>query len=255
MDRLYNEVVEAPQVIPRKEHDRHSRERERRTHLKKLLENPNTDSFTRQLARRMLKDQNNIILIHGATGAGKSNVGEVMARILDPFFSVDDIHYDPSDFMAGVDTGEKFKCLILDEAGLGADNRRFQKPTNQVIRYALQTQRYLNQTYIFIFPRLDMLDKSLKLLCHATIWCSKPGWCSIKKIEVIEKDILGHKFEKQECFYSSSGDRHHLWRVPKVDTAFWKEYERKKDEFNKKLRGELRSQFSEFGSKIEPNHA
>lgn len=190
--------------------------------------------------QRWAKDQNILMGIWGATGSGKSNTAQVIAKNIDPAFTEDQIVYDMHGFVNGMNTLGKYRVIILDEAAYFADARKFQSEMNNMAKYLLQTQRSLNQCYIFCIPgNLSFIDKSIRILFHITGNTPNTG---LFNPVIHDIDMNGQLVYKR--FYDWRGKPIRFFKIPKADAAIWKAYLKKKDAFNQGLRNTIQERYA-----------
>lgn len=122
------------------------------------------------LKRCTKENRNLLIVIAGPTGSGKSWASLSLASKLDPSFTADRIMFTPQDLLRTV----KMKLppasvIILDEAQIGADHKRWFDKTVEAIRYVASTVRFKNHILIFTTPDVRFLEKDARELFHVGI--------------------------------------------------------------------------------------
>ena len=131
-----------------------------------------------ELPRRRLKnDKNNLIVVVGETGSGKSLACLDAAFKLDAHFSIDHVHFTIADFIADVrdiiqadeDGRQVCRTLVLDEAAVDFDARKAMSRENIMFSNLLKIFRYLNISVLFSFPNLEMFDVNGRRLMHFLI--------------------------------------------------------------------------------------
>ncbi len=122
--------------------------------------------FTELMKRRVDFNKNNLIVITGETGSGKSMAALDLACRLDPLFTVDQCVFTIPDFLALVKVLQPGQVVILDEAAIGFDARRSGTNDNVMFSNILKIFRYTQITAIFTFPNLMMFDKNGRRLMH-----------------------------------------------------------------------------------------
>lgn len=119
------------------------------------------------LRLRIKQNKNNLVVVTGETGSGKSLAALDMAVKLDPKFTPDEIVFKVSDFLSRVRSLEKGRALIFDEAAVDFDARRSMSKQNINLSNVLKIFRYLNLNVIFTLPNLEMLDvNARRLMSH-----------------------------------------------------------------------------------------
>lgn len=140
--------------------------------MMKLTPSDETAYLLDWITNRPKKNQNCLIVITGATGSGKTyssiTLAEVVSEKLGVDFSIKNVVFKPSEFMARINSGElkRGSCLIFDEAGVGYSAREWWTISNKMINYLMQTFRHRNYIVIFTTPDLGFIDKSARKLVH-----------------------------------------------------------------------------------------
>lgn len=139
-----------------------------------------TNSFARKVAHVITSpfNQNLTAIFVGGTGSGKSYaaislataVSEEVSRIkggrpsdyfdLTKNMSVIDI----MQFFEVLDSAKKWNTVVLDDAGIGVNARKFQDAINITINNITQTYRTLNLFTILTVPELFFVDKLIRHL-------------------------------------------------------------------------------------------
>lgn len=122
--------------------------------------------FTELMKRRVDFNKNNLIVITGETGSGKSMAALDLACRLDPKFDVNQCVFTIPDFLKLVKILEPGQVVVLDEAAIGFDARRSGTNDNVMFSNVLKVFRYKQITTIFTFPNLMMFDKNGRRLMH-----------------------------------------------------------------------------------------
>lgn len=115
-----------------------------------------------------------IAAVVGREGSGKSYTGLKLAEVADPGFNVDQIMFDPADFLERLrewrENGEtKGKVCVADEAGVGLGTRTWYDKDQILFNQVLQVIRDENMGIIFTLPRLSELDSQARGRLHAFI--------------------------------------------------------------------------------------
>jgi DNA replication protein DnaC len=110
--------------------------------------------FTNMLRKRVEEDErNNIILVTGQTGTGKSWSAISIAYELDNKFDETRVTYSAQEFMEVINKDLPVgSCMILDEAGVTINSRMFMTTVNRLIGYVNQTVRKKRWTMFFCVP-------------------------------------------------------------------------------------------------------
>lgn len=117
------------------------------------------------LRSNMARDNDNVIVIEGYEGSGKSNCGLWITRLLDPTF--DPQHqtiFNHEQWTAAIKRFHRSKnpVFMFDEGGNLAFNRDWNTSENKSLTKILMQARILNSTMIFCIPDHRWLDKYLR---------------------------------------------------------------------------------------------
>ena len=136
--------------------------------------------FANRLARIITSphNQNTTVIFTGGTGSGKSYaaislalaVASKVARIkggqtadyfsLEKNMSVIDI----MQFFQVLDNAKKYNVVILDDAGIGVNSRKFMDAINVTVNNITQTYRTLNLCTILTVPEMYFVDRVIRSL-------------------------------------------------------------------------------------------
>lgn len=105
-------------------------------------------------------DLDNVILITGAEGAGKSSLMLQLAAALDPEFGLDAIGFTISDYVSLARKMPKRRVVCSDEF-LANSRKGMHKETVLMLDF-LQECRGLNLHHLICFPHFDLLDKQVR---------------------------------------------------------------------------------------------
>ena len=133
------------------------------------------------IRRRIFKQNKNvIIIINGATGAGKTfcalSLGCTLSQEFGTNFNVNDnLDFKFANFIKKTTLPQnqmKGTCFIFEEvgaAGGGASSREWQSKANLLFNSFLQTIRHRNQILIMTTPYFSFLDVASRKLVHIQI--------------------------------------------------------------------------------------
>lgn len=117
------------------------------------------DGLVFKLKRRIALNFQNVVLIVGGTGSGKSHLGVQICEAMDPFFSLaGDYVYGPEDFAAKIersDTEPVCPITLMDEGTLVFNKLDYQTKNGKDILKLLDISRTLGWTLIVCGPSLD----------------------------------------------------------------------------------------------------
>ena len=138
---------------------------------KQLSPKENDNYFISYLKNNIRRNKNNILLIAGATGSGKSYAGLSLSEDLDPNFTVDNVVFQAKHFIDIMKKENRHKITpgstyIWDEVSCTLDAKNWWSLVNKSINYVLQTFRSFNINLIFTTPAQSFLDSSARRLLH-----------------------------------------------------------------------------------------
>lgn len=214
--------------------------------MEKVNQKKGTPSWVSYLKQRNTKKKNTLIFTGGQTGSGKSWANLSISCMVDPTFTSDRIVFWGRDLMKLVDEGnlKSGSVIMFDEASIDMDNRQWQSVTNKMVNYLLQTFRYKRIIVLFNSPFIDFMDAKTRKLFHAEFQVMginhEKKYCSIKPL------LLQYNSSKQKMYRKYLRVRTEegylpvkRWKVPQPSAKMIKEYEEKKEEFNKTLRKKI----------------
>lgn len=108
------------------------------------------------------QDFDYVLIVDGREGSGKSVVAMQCAHFLDKDRSINpelQIVYTPKQFKKAVNSLEKFKAIIWDEAGRGLDRRRAGSSDNVDINNLMRECRQNNLFLVLVLPCFYDLDR------------------------------------------------------------------------------------------------
>ncbi|MBK5190399.1 MAG: ATP-binding protein [Methanosarcinales archaeon] len=139
--------------------------------------------FARKIAHIITSkyNQNYTAIFTGGTGTGKSyaaislaiSISEEVARIKggrpSDYFSLEDCVsvIDIMQFFRVLDNAKKYNVVILDDAGISINARRFMDTINVTLNSISQTYRTLNLCTILTVPEMFFIDRVMRSLVDA----------------------------------------------------------------------------------------
>lgn len=197
--------------------------------------------------RVMEKNKNFLFIIVGPTGSGKSWASLSIGEMVDPEFGMDRVVFKSSDVLDLVNSGtlKRGSFIDWDEAGIDLSNRDWQKRSNKVLNFLLQTWRHKGYILCLTVPYADFIDLASRKLLHAEFSTvsinQQKQTCRVKPkflqynsdlkkwyrpyLKVIKKDIGIVKIKR--------------WDIPKPSKELINKYEAKKDIFTSRLNKEI----------------
>ena len=137
--------------------------------------------FTDLLHARNNDAYNNLIIIEGETGTGKSCMGLSLLQHLDDYASVGNIIYSKSEFYNALKTFKR-GTILWDECGVYISHRQWLSQEQINIMQILQSFRYRKLNVIFTLPSAGYMDKVAREMCHFLINMSGRGIGQIYRI-------------------------------------------------------------------------
>lgn len=193
-----------------------------------------------ELMQRIIEDMHcnveeafdNLCVIIGKEGVGKSHMGYYVCKSFDPDFDMEkSLIYEWSQFIESV-ANDTQKVYWLDEAVLVASNRDWMKDANKMFMKALQIIRSYKLTIVICIPSFDAVDVYIRtfrtrylIKAHKMKWSQDReavrGYAelSIPKTDA-ERNRLP-KDAKAEDYFKSVG----FMRFPKMDPEASQIYE------------------------------
>jgi len=161
---------------------------------KKQLSPQKSDNyFIGYLKNNIRRNKNNIILVAGATGSGKSYTALSIAEDLSPDFNVNNVIFQAKHFVDIMRKENRYKIkpgstYVWDEVACTLDAKNWWSLINKSINYVLQTFRSFNINLIFTTPAQSFLDSSARRLLHFLLITDTINYrekiCYIKPLKV-----------------------------------------------------------------------
>lgn len=104
-------------------------------------------------------DNDKLIIIDGAEGSGKSVFAMQVAKLLNENFSLNDIVFNPTDFIDRINNAKKHQVIVFDEAYTGLSSRQSLSQVNKVLVSHMMQMRQKNLFVIIVLPTIFMLEK------------------------------------------------------------------------------------------------
>lgn len=191
--------------------------------------------------------------VTGPTGSGKSCSALTIANMIDPDFSVEKVVFDVDEFLEFLEKATKGDVIIWDEGGVGFGSRSAMTKSNRSISEIIQTFRYRNLGLIWTTPASGFVDKSGRILFHSIFETQPPIDYEKELVEMKWKQSkYSHHFNKiydqyPKLLVNGSQTRIRKIYIKKPPEDLLNAYNRKKDEFNKKLLAQKRKEQEEKG--------
>jgi len=105
------------------------------------------------------KDFDQVFLIDGMEGSGKSVFAMQLAVFLDPSMNLRRVCMNSEEFVHAIQTAEKGQVIIYDEAYTGLAARQALSKVNKLIVSMMMEMRQKNLIVIIVLPTFFMLDR------------------------------------------------------------------------------------------------
>jgi len=211
-----------------------------------------------ELTKEIKRDDDNIIAVVGNTGTGKSHTAKIIAGILTPSFSAENILYTPEKLPHFLKTMKRGETLLFDEGALFVHSADHASTKAKQITKLLTMMRVAGLNVIICIPNFFLLSKYMreervKVLVHVN---------SRGKFNVYKKDAINrisveapkrsNKIEMvaipYELFYKGRCGKH----IPQ--TINEKEYDSRKKESFLEFVDELETNISKDLEKDNPDN-
>jgi len=226
-------------------------------------------TWIRYFLLRIKKNKNNLVVVTGATGSGKSfsamAICELISQSNNIPFEIDNVVFGLLPLMKLINSGKlkKGSCIIFDEPQISISAREFQSKANRIFNYLVSTFRHKNFNLFFCTPYEDLLDKSARKLFHAKLECIS---IDLKTQQVVLRPvILNYNAHLQKFYgeflkvrYKPVGVNRHVtkkieeWCVPKPSIELINAYEKKKTDFTSNLNKVLQKDLEAYEQKHQP---
>lgn len=111
---------------------------------------------------RVRRDYDNVLVVTGDPGCGKSTLAIQIARALDRRFDLTSLAYRASELLDAIDRMRRGQCIIFDEAILGLMGREFATEEARAVVKTLNVTRFLGINTIVCIPNIWDLDVALR---------------------------------------------------------------------------------------------
>ena len=131
--------------------------------------------------RNVSKEYDNLIVIDGPEGSGKSNCAIALCRAIDPDWSLDENYiYNYGEFVQAItseNTDDRKRVFLLDEGSLVANKRESMSEDSRRFVELLETMRSRGWTLVMCIPSAERLDIYIRenrmryqLTCYEMAW-------------------------------------------------------------------------------------
>lgn len=123
------------------------------------------DCMVLDMRERVAQHYDNLVMINGKVGTGKSTIGYSAAKLYDPNFDLEDGYiYDWGQLIDKAADGElrSGKAYILDEGTRISNNRKGMTKSGRNFIEFLETNRFKEATFFYVIPKFARADSYLK---------------------------------------------------------------------------------------------
>lgn len=123
------------------------------------------DCMVRDMRDRVTVHYDNLVMINGKVGTGKSTIGYDAAKLYDPHFDLEEGYiYDWGQLIDKAADGEiqSGKAYILDEGTRISNNRKGMTKSGRNFIEFLETNRFKEATFFYVIPKFARADSYLK---------------------------------------------------------------------------------------------
>lgn len=122
-----------------------------------------TGAWADDMHRNVQQQFDNVVVIHGPEGSGKSNLAYQICKAYDPNFDVAAQYvYNYEDFIRKISTDNDHAVYWMDEASNMVNNRDWNTDSNKSIVNILEMFRSRGWTLVMCIPHAERLDKYIR---------------------------------------------------------------------------------------------
>ncbi len=168
-------------------------------------------SWITYFKKKLRNKLNEMMVITGETGVGKTYFGLSIACKLDPeFIPQQQIAFSFLEMMRIVNnfndpkhplSKRKYKVCLFDEPQVEIDAKTFNSKVNRSFNYIASTFRHRHICLIFCTPYSDFIDSTTRKLIHTEVSCL--GWNKKKKTSRARPMILQYNSKQKKTYYHS----------------------------------------------------
>jgi hypothetical protein len=130
--------------------------------------------FIKWIDKKVHKEKGNcVVMIDGWPGSGKSYAALDLCKTFDPKFNIDYVAFTLLDVMKILKecatTGERGRAIMLDEAGVAGNSKRFMAKESQMYEEILRMMRFLGNLFVTTSPNFGDYLKSARQLADVRI--------------------------------------------------------------------------------------
>lgn len=141
----------------------------RKNHMELGIYSDAFDEFAKLLVRRIKRNQQNVIMVEGSTGAGKSTYAillcyELAKRLKVKFSLQEDYIYTMEDLLRKIKNPNASPINLIDEAVLVMNAKGSMTKQNRDMVDIFNTMRSLGWTTVLVAPSIFQIDKTMRLM-------------------------------------------------------------------------------------------
>lgn len=217
------------------------------------------------VGRTMRKNQNNLIMIKGKTGSGKTYVALSISQIMEKMdgipFTIDHVVFSLTELLELVNSGKlrRGSKIVFDEPQASIGARDFMSEANKVFNLLATTFRSKNYTLFFCSPFESLLDKSTRKLFHAVFETEsinfKNRTCRIKPRFIEYSSVQDNKVYRKRLIIELRKNKIteyfpvDYWDIPEPSKEMIELYEAKKNKFTDNLNKKLYNRLLKYNEK------
>lgn len=177
-------------------------------------------------------DRDHFICVSGKEGSGKSTLGVQLASVISPNFRLENICFEPSQFIRGIKYSKPGDCFVLDEGNLFLFSRESMSDANRMMVKIFALMRQKNLCVIICVPNFFTLDSYVRdHRVDTLINIKRKGafYCYVKgAIKIISKE--GFKFKNiqgirvPEGTYFAGGFIKEFPKINDIDSETYRKY-------------------------------
>lgn len=173
-------------------------------HINMLVGTDTIDLFAKELKKRVKDRYQNVIVVEGGTGSGKSTAAITLAKAMDPYWNITDNYiYDLNDLrkkLARAEAGEVVSPISLfDEAIVSLNSRNSSRSEDKEMLILFNTMRSLGWTTILCIPSIFDLNKALRT-AHVDYKVRCPDRSPVRKKGMPRRGFLEFSKAKRKEF-------------------------------------------------------
>jgi len=119
--------------------------------------------WVEDMHKNVADNYDNVVVIEGGEGSGKSNLAYQVCRAFDPDFDIKEQYiYDYTDFVQKLRKSSNHEIFWMDEGSNLANNRDWASDSNKTIVGILEMMRSRGWTLVICIPHKERLDKYIR---------------------------------------------------------------------------------------------